>query len=158
MKVSIQNQHILLKDILPIKNDWDIQPIANNQWHVLYKNKSFNLQLLQIFPETKIIEWKINDKIVQVHYQSELDLLLQSMGLNNTSSAKIKELKSPMPGLIKKILVKAGDTVEKGDGLLTLEAMKMENILKAPANLTIQQVKVSEGNAVDKNQVLIIFG
>lgn len=158
MKVTIQNHHLLIKDILPLKKDWDIQLVANNQWHILYKNHSFNLQLLQVIPETKTIEWNINHKIVQTQYHSELDLLLQSLGLNNASTAKIKELKSPMPGLIKKILVKPGDSVEKGDGLLTLEAMKMENILKAPANLTIQQIKVSEGNAVDKNQVLIVFG
>ena len=59
------------------------------------------------------------------------------MGLDNALEVKISHLASPMPGLVIKSLVKAGDTVEKGDPLIVLEAMKMENVLKAPSALTI---------------------
>lgn len=157
MKVIIENQEFLLKDLEAIKPNLSIEKIEENHWHILYNHQSITLKLIAKNEEEKITEWRINGKTVIAKYQSELDVLLQSMGLSAQSQRKIKELKSPMPGLIKKIAVKAGDTVSKGDALLTLEAMKMENILKAPADVKIAQIKVKEGNAVDKNQVLIVF-
>jgi biotin carboxyl carrier protein len=62
-----------------------------------------------------------------------------------------------MPGLVLEVRVKVGDTVKKGDPLLVLEAMKMENILKSPADGIIQKVHVQKSAAVEKNQTLINF-
>ena len=62
-----------------------------------------------------------------------------------------------MPGLIIQLLVKDGDEVKSGDTLLILEAMKMENIIKAPGDATVKSVKVRKGDGVEKNQVLIEF-
>ena len=53
--------------------------------------------------------------------------------------------------------VKVGDTIKKGEPLVVLEAMKMENILKAIADVTIKKISIEKGNAVEKNQVLIMF-
>ena len=55
------------------------------------------------------------------------------------------------------ILIKKGQAVAKGDGLLILEAMKMENLLKAEQDGTIKSVNVSVGEAVEKNNILIDF-
>ncbi|HWY37206.1 MAG TPA: biotin/lipoyl-containing protein, partial [Bacteroidia bacterium] len=55
------------------------------------------------------------------------------------------------------ILVAEGAEVKKGDALLVLEAMKMENILKSPADAKVRAVSVKKGMAVEKNQVLIEF-
>lgn len=62
---------------------------------------------------------------------------------------------APLPGNIFKVLVKPGDVVQKGDVLLVMEAMKMENNVLAEKNGTITDVKVSVGNAVLQNDVLI---
>ncbi len=157
MKVIIENQEFLLKDLENLKKDLSIEKIEENHWHILYHNQSISLKLISKNLEEQTSEWRINGKTVLTKYQSELDVLLQSMGLSNQNQKKIKELKSPMPGLIKKIMVHVGDFISKGEPLLTLEAMKMENILKSPVDVKIAQIKVSEGNAVDKNQVLIVF-
>ncbi|MCC7050886.1 MAG: acetyl-CoA carboxylase biotin carboxyl carrier protein subunit, partial [Bacteroidia bacterium] len=53
--------------------------------------------------------------------------------------------------------VKEGDKVTKGDALMVLEAMKMENILKSPGDGIIKKINVSKGQAVEKNTVLITF-
>jgi biotin carboxyl carrier protein len=66
-------------------------------------------------------------------------------------------LKAPMPGLVLKIEVEIGQHVEKGDGLIIIEAMKMENELKAHAPAVIKDIKVKSGQPVEKNQVLIVF-
>jgi biotin carboxyl carrier protein len=55
------------------------------------------------------------------------------------------------------VLVKEGDEIKKGDNLLVLEAMKMENIIKSPADVTIKSIKIKPSDKVEKNQVLIQF-
>ncbi|MCF6185251.1 MAG: biotin/lipoyl-binding protein [Bacteroidales bacterium] len=62
-----------------------------------------------------------------------------------------------MPGLIVKIPVKKDDFVKQGEILLVLEAMKMENNLKAEHDVTIKNILVQNGNSVEKNEVLIVF-
>ena len=64
-------------------------------------------------------------------------------------------VKAPMPGNIMKINVKAGDAVKKGDVLVVLEAMKMENDICAPADGTVASVEVSQGATVETDAVLV---
>jgi len=60
-----------------------------------------------------------------------------------------------MPGMVLKILVSPGQQINKGDGLVILEAMKMENILKATTAATVKAIRVNERTAVEKGAVLI---
>jgi len=62
---------------------------------------------------------------------------------------------APMPGLIVRVSVKAGDKVEAGQGLVVMEAMKMENELRATAAGTVRSVEVSAGTAVEKGALLV---
>ena len=64
-------------------------------------------------------------------------------------------VKAPMPGTINRVNVKNGDAVKKGDVLLVLEAMKMENDICAPQDGTVASVNVSQGAAVASNDVLV---
>ena len=66
-------------------------------------------------------------------------------------------VKSPMPGLIVKVLVAPGDTVAKGDRLLVVEAMKMENEVKAPAAGRVTQIHAAKGDAVTAGKELVII-
>jgi biotin carboxyl carrier protein len=69
-----------------------------------------------------------------------------------------REVVAPMPGRIVKVLVKAGDTVAVNQGLVVVEAMKMENELRAPRAGIVESVRVSEGMAVEANAVLVVVG
>ena len=62
---------------------------------------------------------------------------------------------SPMPGLILRLDKNLGDNVKKGDSLILLEAMKMENELRAPKDGVISEIFIEEGSSVEKNQKLI---
>lgn len=64
-------------------------------------------------------------------------------------------LHAPMPGLIVRINVAAGDTVQAGQGLVVMEAMKMENELRAAASGRVRRVAVTPGSAVEKGAVLL---
>ena len=64
---------------------------------------------------------------------------------------------SPMPGTILSVNVQNGASVKKGDVLMILEAMKMENEIMAPCDGTIASVNVSKGSAVDTGAVLCVI-
>jgi biotin carboxyl carrier protein len=68
-----------------------------------------------------------------------------------------KELRAPMPGRVVRVLVKAGDAVAAGQPLVVIEAMKMENELRAAAAVTIETVHVSEGASVEGRALLVSF-
>ena len=67
-------------------------------------------------------------------------------------------VKAPMPGLVLHILVQEGQHVKKHDGLLVIEAMKMENEIRADRDGIIRKIHVQPGQAVDKDQLLIEVG
>ncbi|MFH1891078.1 MAG: acetyl-CoA carboxylase biotin carboxyl carrier protein subunit [Candidatus Zixiibacteriota bacterium] len=66
-----------------------------------------------------------------------------------------KDIAAPMPGLVVKLLKSVGDAVKKGEGVIIIEAMKMENELKAASDGEIADVLVKPGQAVDKGQCLV---
>ena len=89
--------------------------------------------------------------------KTDLILTLEKMGMMSKEIPKINKLDAPMLGNIINVLVSKGDKVTKGDPLLILEVMKMENVIKAPADVTIQKINVLVGDNVNKNQTLIKF-
>jgi acetyl/propionyl-CoA carboxylase alpha subunit len=62
-----------------------------------------------------------------------------------------------MPGLVVEVAVTEGQQVMKGDKLVVLEAMKMENILKASADAVVKKVSAVKGKTVEKNEILVLF-
>jgi biotin carboxyl carrier protein len=137
--------------------EWDFVKIAEDNFHVLHKNRGYRIEVVKIDQTAKSFQFKINNKIHTVEVKDKFDLLLEKMGMANGASAKINNIKAPMPGLVIDLKVKAGDIVKAGDPLLILEAMKMENILKSPGDGTIKVVKTKKGDSVEKGQVLIEF-
>ena len=67
-----------------------------------------------------------------------------------------QQILAPMPGKVVRLLVKAGDAVEAGQGLLVVEAMKMQNEIRSPKNGAVERVQVAEGQAVNAGEVLVI--
>ena len=92
---------------------------------------------------------------VEVSIKTETDLLLERFGLDAGDSAAEREVRAPMPGLVLRVLAAPGDAVTAGQGLVVLEAMKMENELRAPADGTVAAVHAAAGAAVGKNDLLV---
>lgn len=137
--------------------DWDLVRLTDQTVHILYQNRSYTAEVLEMNTVDKTVSLMINGHPYQVALKDRFDLLLEKMGMSSAASAKVNDLKAPMPGLIVGINVQPGDAVKKGDSLLILEAMKMENSLKAPGDGTIKTIRVSHGDRVEKGQVLIDF-
>lgn len=68
------------------------------------------------------------------------------------------QVKSPLPGSVIKVLVAEGQAVKKGDTLLTLESMKMENAIMAEQDGTVKQIAVTPGQNVMQDDLLIVLG
>lgn len=83
--------------------------------------------------------------------------LVQQLGLATGKSQKINSVKAPMPGLVINILVQAGQAVQKDDPLMILEAMKMENVIKAAGEGVVKKINIEKGQPVDKGQTLLEF-
>ena len=73
-------------------------------------------------------------------------------------TAKGQQVKSPLPGSVIKVLVSEGQAVKRGDTLLTLESMKMENAIMAEADGTVKQIAVTPGQNVMQDDLLIVLG
>lgn len=67
-----------------------------------------------------------------------------------------QQIAAPMPGKVVRLLVKVGDAVDAGQGLLVVEAMKMQNEIRSPKSGTVERVLVSESQAVNAGEVLVI--
>jgi biotin carboxyl carrier protein len=124
---------------------------------LLHKGKKFHGEIVKDDSENNQLTIKINHRVFQVKKRGELDELIASLGLDVPKIKKLKELTAPMPGRVLKIFVKEGDVIQIGDNVLSLEAMKMENILKAEGIGTVSKICIEEGDVVDKGAVLIEF-
>jgi len=136
---------------------WDIQKISDKHFHLIVDHKSYRAEVVKVDQATKTFTIKLNGKNFQVALKDKFDLLLEQMGMNNTASNKVNNLRAPMPGLIIDLKVKEGDVVKQNDPLIILEAMKMENIIKSSGEGVVKSVKVKKGQSVEKGQVLIEF-
>jgi len=135
----------------------DIRQLSDVSFHVINNLKSYNTEVVAFDREQKTAEIKVNGNSYTISVKDQFDILLDQLGLSNLNSAKISEIKAPMPGMVLKVFVTEGAQVQKGDNLFVLEAMKMENIIKAPADVTVKTIKIKPGDKVEKGQVLISF-
>ena len=125
----------------------------------LIKNGDHELQaeVLEVDDAKKKFTIKIDNGIYTIDLQDETDALLEKLGMTHLQQIVIKDVKAPMPGLILDILIEVGQEVKKGDALMILEAMKMENVLKATGEGTVSSIEVEKGQSVEKNSILIKF-
>jgi biotin carboxyl carrier protein len=99
----------------------------------------------------------LNSRLTNCQVIDEKAARFASLMGANAAQKKRARLRAPMPGLVVRIEVEAGQEVKRGDGLIVVEAMKMENELKAPYAGKIKSIKILQGQAVEKNQVLLEF-
>lgn len=150
--VTQQDGQWMLNDT-PAALDIQVQP--NGLISVLLDNKSYTATVEKVDTKAKELVLKIDGQPYTVAIKEPIDQLLSSMGLDLKSMQKVEPVKAPMPGMILKVLVEPGQQINKGDGLLILEAMKMENVLKATGPATVKAIKINERTAVEKGTVLI---
>ncbi|PCH77944.1 MAG: acetyl-CoA carboxylase biotin carboxyl carrier protein subunit [Flavobacteriaceae bacterium] len=156
-----RNYHITVNeqfDFVFNENDvvmLDVHPLNNEQLHVLRDNTSHIISVVKRNFQDKSYEINIGLEKYHITIQNTLDILIKDLGFTLKNEVHSKELNAPMPGIILDIIVHKGDLIKKGDPMVILEAMKMENTLNAPADGKIKSVYFSKGESVEKGALLI---
>lgn len=153
-EIILNNDQAIINDS---QKNFDVVLLQQGSFHVLHNNKSYNAEVIEINKTEKQVVLRINGNNYTVAIKDRMDILLQQLGMANINSQKMNDLKAPMPGKVIEILVAPGTVIKKGDPILILEAMKMENILKAAGDATVKEIKVNRGDAVEKNAVLVVM-
>ena len=109
---------------------------------LIHNGKKFNGELVEDGSESQKLVIKINHRVFELKRKGDLDALISSLGLDKPKVRKLRELHSPMPGRVIQLFVSIGDEVSIGDNLLSLEAMKMENILKAEGIGKVKSIQI----------------
>jgi len=142
-------------------------------WRVLVDGRSVAADVAEIAPHTLSILLDGQSFELSVTPASDGQLMLQT-GVHEFTAQVIdprawsgrrhgaveaegrQQIVAPMPGKVVRVLVKAGDHVEAAQGLLVVEAMKMQNEIRSPKSGTVERVLVKEGQAVNAGEVLCV--
>ncbi len=123
-------------------------------YSLLIGGRSFEVDLLEVEDAFMVL---VDGQPFRVEIQDEQERRLRAAAGKETARAAKRAVTAPMPGKVVKLLVKVGDAVKVGDGVIVVEAMKMENELKAPAPGTVKEIRVAEGKAVAAGEVLVVI-
>ena len=138
-----------------LKFELDVREIKKGQIHLLIENRSLIADILEADYSKKAFVVRINGRKYHVEIKDQFDTLLQELGLDAIKHHKANDIKAPMPGMVLSVLVETGQKVQKGETVLVLEAMKMENVLRTVTEGTVKKILVNNGDKVEKNQILV---
>ncbi len=108
-----------------------------------------------VYPEEDGWQVLMQGRLYPARVEDEREKRLRAAAGSTVSESAEYHLKSPMPGLVVVIPVAEGDRVEKGEVLVILESMKMQNELKSPRDGTVQRIRVKQGESVEQRQTLL---
>lgn len=135
----------------------DVIPDGDRLFHLLQSDQAYSVELLEEDYAGRRYVFRIAGVRYTVCISDYYERLIEQLGLTVGGGQKINTVKAPMPGMVLNVLVEPGQTVRKGDGLLILEAMKMENVIKAAGDGVVKSVPAQKGRPVDKGQILLEF-
>jgi acetyl/propionyl-CoA carboxylase alpha subunit len=124
--------------------------------HVLINGRSMRLEHIQRTEDGDLV-FRFNGIRYRLPVMNRRESLFASIQRNQKEDRKQTALKAPIPGLVLKVMVSEGLSVQAGDPLLVLESMKMENVLRTQSSCTVVSLGVQPGETVEKGQVLIKF-
>ena len=136
----------------------DIIKTGPDSFHIIHNGHSLSAHIESVDLIQRKIKVLIRQQSFEVHIDTPLQQLIDSIGFVAGRRKSNDTLTAPMPGMVLRILVEEGQTIRKGEGLLVLEAMKMENVLKAADDGVVAKLVVKPLDKVDKGQTLIEFG
>lgn len=133
----------------------DLFKKTSTAFNAIKDHRSVNAVIVEADKTNKTYRIVIEGTTFVIGIRDELDQMLEKMGFGETKNKQLSHIKAPMPGLVLEIAIKEGQAVSKGEKILILEAMKMENSLLIPVDAVIKTILVTKGQAVEKGQVLV---
>ena len=142
--VSVNGQK-RIATIKRLNNDNCFQLLVDNQPYQLFIESKENDCIVSL-----------NNRTFRVAIEDERLRQLRHLIKSEEQAHKQLEIKAPMPGLIVKVVVEEGAQIKKGDGVIIMEAMKMENEIRATADGRVVKILKRERESVEKDMVLMI--
>ena len=139
------------------RSDWVWTQLAPGSYRINIDGKNYSVSAVDGPDSSGKMVVRVFGVEREVTILDERALLLDRMGMSAGDSKANLELCAPMPGKVLSVLVKPGDTVNPGDSLLILEAMKMENVIKSTVSATVEEISANADSAVEKGELLIKF-
>jgi biotin carboxyl carrier protein len=136
---------------------WDWKPVGPGVFDVRMGTKNVRIENLEGPDAAGNVRIRVNGVEHQLQVLDDQKMLLESMGMSGGVEVVESHVEAPMPGKVLELKIAAGDEVAAGDALLVLEAMKMENVLRAPRDGKIERVDAQVGEAVEKGAVLVTY-
>lgn len=133
----------------------ELNVLGSNVFELVCKEDRKVIEVLSFDLDNKTITIRYRHHTYDIVFKNDLDRVLDKMGIKRSAENISRDVKAPMPGKVIELIAKVGDQLEKGDGILILEAMKMENVLKAVAPCRIKKILINKLDNVEKNQILI---
>lgn len=131
---------------------YDVREIApGRHWSIVVEGRAHEVVLLGGDPP----RMRVDDREATVVASDERTLAARRDRAR--AGGGRHEVRAPMPGLLKAVHVREGDVVEKGAALATLEAMKMENELRAPARAKVQRLAASAGAKIESGTLIAVL-
>ncbi len=134
--------------------DVDVRRVGPASFSILVDNRCFDLDVI---PDGDEIIVASRGGTTRVTLVDTARRSLRGAGAARAQAAGRVELRAMMPGRVVNVLVKAGDAVAFQQGVVVVEAMKMENELKSPKEGKVAEVKVAPGQTVEKGDVLVVI-
>jgi biotin carboxyl carrier protein len=143
----LENNYISVNDS---QIEYSIKKLSSTNYVVSIKNKSFLCSIIE--NKNSFFEINVNGSLIKIDTHTIIaDKAQELIKEKDKSNSAGMIVKAPMPGMILKIKKKDGETVERGETVMILEAMKMENEIRAPIGGTIHFNSIKEGISVEKN-------
>ena len=139
------------------EESWDWKQLAPGVFDVRMGNRNVRIERMDGPDEKGNVTIRVNGVVQALQVLGPQQLLLESMGMSANVDTQEKHVESPMPGKILQVMVAPGTVVDEGDPLLVLEAMKMENVIRAPRSGVIAGVEAQVGEAVEKAAKLVTY-
>jgi biotin carboxyl carrier protein len=133
----------------------DIIEFKKGHFHIIRNLKSYTAEVVEFNAAEKSFVIKVNNHEYRLSVKDKYDELLHQMGFDTLQSKKGGDIKAPMPGLVLDVMIEVGQQIKAGDTILILQAMKMENTIKAQADGEVKKILVAKDDKVEKNQVLV---
>ena len=133
-------------------------------------DREYELEASEVEPDVYLL--KYNNQIFQIYaapngivnfgnHQLEISITdpkrLRGSGASGSNTEGASEIKTAMPGKLVRILVEEGAEIKQGEGVLVVEAMKMQNEMKSPKDGIVKEIRVAEGATVNAGEVLVVI-
>jgi len=130
----------------------DVRPVSASRYSILLNGRSYILDV-----EKNVTGYYVRhrNRALEVQVKDEMDEIRERYGMGDALAEMHGMVQAPIPGRVVMIEVQEGDEVQPDDGLLILEAMKMENEIRAPVGGVVTRIHVTEGQSIEKDTLLV---